>query len=284
MKRILLQLDSDSHPSSFDAVTAIDGGVDQLLSYGNVSAVNVVSLVQGAMFTRSPKNLHNTAIFLGGSNVEAGESLMKRIQEQFFGPIRVSVMMDSNGCNTTASAAVIYAQSHLKLQETKSVVLGGTGPVGRRVAKLLALQGSHVRVVSRQIERARQVCLAIDSDSGLLEPAAFTEDQQIQDLTSDADLIVAAGAAGVEFCKLDELRKLEKLRVVIDLNAVPPLGIDGIESSDKARKVDHLLCYGAVGVGGLKMKLHHQMISKLFESNDQIFDTKSIFEAGQKLL
>ncbi|HBN75066.1 MAG TPA: bifunctional NADP-dependent methylenetetrahydromethanopterin dehydrogenase/methylenetetrahydrofolate dehydrogenase [Planctomycetaceae bacterium] len=284
MKRILLQLDSDSHPSSFDAVTAIDGGVDQLLPYGNVSAVNVVSLVQGAMFTRSPKDLHNTAIFLGGSNVEAGESLMKRIQEQFFGPIRVSVMMDSNGCNTTASAAVIYAQSHMKLEKAQAVVLGGTGPVGRRVARLLALKGSRVRLVSRQLERAQQVCRAIDGKTGSFEPAALNDDVPIDDLIADAEIIVAAGAAGVEFCKLENLRKLKKLQVVIDLNAVPPLGIEGIESSDKARKVDHLICYGAVGVGGLKMRLHHQMISKLFESNDQIFDTNAIFEAGLKLL
>ena len=154
MKKILIQLDTDSHASTFDRVVAVDAGVDELFSYGDVTPQNVTGLVHGAMFTRGPADLKHTAIFVGGGNVADGESLLNQVKKTFFGPMRVSVMMDSNGCNTTAAAAVVAAKQHLDLANTPALVLGGTGPVGQRVAQLLALEGSDVTLVSRSTERA----------------------------------------------------------------------------------------------------------------------------------
>ena len=73
MKRILIQLDTDPLPSSFDRVVAVDAGVDELFSYGGVTPDNLTPLVHGAMFTRGPDQLANTAIFIGGSDVDADE-------------------------------------------------------------------------------------------------------------------------------------------------------------------------------------------------------------------
>ncbi len=280
MKRILLQFDTDVHASSFDAVTALDASVDHLLSYSQVNSTNVVSLVQGAIFTRGPEDLRNTAIFIGGSDVEAGEKLLAKVQESFFGPMRVSVMMDSNGCNTTAAAAVLSARKHLDLSQTKAVVLGGTGPVGRRVAQILGACGAHVVVTSRTLDKARHVCSVIDGVSGKYEPAVVPENGDLSPLLKDANLLVSAGAAGVRFTHLDQLTASRTLRVAIDLNAVPPLGIEGIQSTDKAKEIGHLVCYGALGVGGLKMKIHHQLIERLFEANDQVIDTSQIYNAA----
>src|SRR4051812_21307842 len=94
--KILLQLDSDPQPSVFDAVVAVDAGVDKLLQYGGVEPVNVRDLVHGAMFTRGPQDLNHTAIFIGGSNVATGEALLKKVTGCFFGPMRVSVVLDAN--------------------------------------------------------------------------------------------------------------------------------------------------------------------------------------------
>ena len=58
------------------------------------------------MFTRGGKMLKNSAVFIGGSDVQAGEQLLAATQKAFFGAVRVSVMLDSNGANTTAAAAV----------------------------------------------------------------------------------------------------------------------------------------------------------------------------------
>ena len=104
--KILIQLDSDPHPSVFDSVVAADCHVEQLLRHGAVQLDQVRDLVYGAMFTRGPDELHNTAVFVGGSDVAAGEAILKQVVQCFFGPMRVSVLMDSNGANTTAAAAV----------------------------------------------------------------------------------------------------------------------------------------------------------------------------------
>ena len=154
-RKILIQLDSDPHPSVFDRVVAIDAGADEVFSYGGVRPEQVRDLVHGAIFTRGPKDLKSTAIFVGGSDVAAGEKLLAEALRHMipaFG-LRVSVLLDANGANTTAAAAVRAAARHLDLKTAKALVLGGTGPVGQRVALLLARQGAEVRVGSRQQAR-----------------------------------------------------------------------------------------------------------------------------------
>src|SRR5688572_8620379 len=110
MRNLLLQLDHSIHPSVFDRVVAFDGGADEVMSYGSVAPAAVRDLVHGAIFTRGPKDLHHTAIFVGGTDMAVGEQLFAAAQKAFFGPMRVSVMLDANGSNTTAVAAVVKLQ------------------------------------------------------------------------------------------------------------------------------------------------------------------------------
>src|SRR6187200_1638254 len=137
LSRILVCLDSDPQPSVFDGVVAVDAGVDHLFRHGGVKADGVRDLVYGAMFTRGPADLKNTAVFIGGSDVEAGEELLAAAKACFFGPMRVSLMLDSNGANTTAAAAVLSAGKHVPLAGATCAVLAGTGAVGQRVVRLL---------------------------------------------------------------------------------------------------------------------------------------------------
>lgn len=280
MKKILIQLDTDSHASSFDRVVAVDAGVEELFSYGDVNVNNVTGLVHGAMFTRGPADLKNTAIFVGGGNVADGEALMAQVGKTFFGPMRVSVMMDSNGCNTTAAAAVVAAKKHLALHETSAVVLGGTGPVGLRVAQLLAAEGAAVTVVSRSEERAAVACDAIrcKTESGSLIAAAGSSEADFHSICDGKQLVIAAGAAGACFLTAGMIPQMAGLAVAIDLNAVPPTGIADIGVTDKAKETSGTICYGAIGVGGTKMKVHKQAINRLFESNDQVLDTPEIYK------
>jgi hypothetical protein len=285
MKNILIQFDTDERPSAFDRVVAIDSGVDELFSYGGISPVNVESFVHGAIFTRSPKDLQHTGIFIGGSQVAEGEALLKKVNKSFFGPMRVSVMIDSNGSNTTAAAAVLAAKRHLPLAGLSALVLGGTGPVGHRVAQILASQGSSVRVASRIQARAQQTCDAIQTvipDAKLIA-CSTNSGAELDDAIAGVTLIVAAGAAAVELLSEAKWRTLSELKVLIDLNAVPPLGIGGIQATDKG--VDHygVICYGALGVGGMKMKIHKAAINKLFEANNQILDTAAIYTIAEAL-
>jgi len=285
MKNILIQLDTDAQPSTFDRVVAIDADVDELLSYGGITPENVESLVHGAMFTRGPQDLHHTAIFVGGSHVEQGESLFQRIQETFFGPVRVSVMMDSNGSNTTAAAAVLAAGKHLDFSEITALILGGTGPVGQRAAQLLVKRGANVIVASRSEERAQATCDVIANTvaGAKLKALSLKDHKQIEEASRETNLIIAAGAAGVKLIPSACWKPMKQLKVVIDLNAVPPAGIEEVEVMDKATDRDGVLCYGAIGVGGTKMKIHKAAVRKLFETNDLLLDTEEIYQIGAEL-
>lgn len=280
-RKILVQLDPDPHPSVFDRVVAIDAGADEIFSYGGVTPEQVQGLVHGAIFTRGPKDLHCTALFVGGSNVEAGEALMKAALEAMlpkFG-LRVSVLLDANGANTTAAAAVRVATKHGPLTGKTALVLGGTGPVGQRVGLLLAQQGAHVRLASRQLDRAAKACDAIRArvPNATLQPVAG----DLAAMTAGAQVIVAAGAAGVVL--LPQAARPSGLEMLIDLNAVPPLGIEGVEVMDKGTSRDGVLCYGALGVGDTKMKLHRRAVAALFERNDVVLDASEVYALGESL-
>jgi hypothetical protein len=286
--RILIQLDGDAQASVFDGIVAIDSGVEHLFRHGSVTRDQVRDLVHGAIFTRGPHELSRTAIFIGGSDVAAGETLLARVVECFFGPMRVSVMLDPNGANTTAAAAVLCAARHLALAGATVLVLAATGPVGQRVAELLAREGAAVRAASRSLERARGVCSSIAARIAPKAKASLTAYQTSSGAETAAaldgvDAVIAAGAAGVRLIEADLLRPLSQLAVAIDLNAVPPLGIDIAQVTDKAVNREGVVCYGAIGVGGTKMKIHKAALEKLFSANDLVLDAPQIYDIGRQL-
>ncbi len=283
--KILIQLDPDPHASVFDAVVAIDAGVDHLLSYAAVRVEDITSLVHGAMFTRGPDELRSTAIFIGGTDVTRGEQLLQAVLKTFFGPLRVSVMLDANGANTTAAAAVVAAGRHLPLAGASALVLAGTGPVGRRAARLLAGAGAEVRLGSRSLDRARAACEQIQetAPAGRLSPWATADVDSVRAALTDAQLLIAAGAAGVELAEQKLLQEARDLRVAIDLNAVPPLGLGGLEVTDSARDRQGVICYGAIGVGGTKMKIHKAALRRLFQDSQLVLDAEEIYAIGGDL-
>jgi methylenetetrahydrofolate/methylenetetrahydromethanopterin dehydrogenase (NADP+) len=283
--KILVQLDSDPQASVFDAVVAVDAGVDQLFRHESVHPDVVRDLVYGAIFTRGVDDLKSTALFIGGSKVDAGEAVLGQVLKAFVGPMRVSVMLDSNGANTTASAAVLSAAKHVKLSGATALVLGATGPVGQRVVRLLAAEGVTVRVGSREVQRARSVSDAIRKQvpNAKLEPVAAANPQPGADVLKDVQIIISAGAPGVELLSAAARQSCRSLRVAIDLSAVPPLGLECVGLTDNAKERDGALCYGAIGVGGLKMKIHKAAIRRLFEANDQVLDAEQIYRIGVEL-
>ncbi|MFZ4731865.1 MAG: NAD(P)-dependent methylenetetrahydromethanopterin dehydrogenase [Pirellulales bacterium] len=290
-RRVLLQLDCDPHPSSFDAIVALDAGVDVVLPYGGVTPDNVVPLVHGAMFTRGGSELASTAIFIGGSDVALAEAVQQRVCATFFGPVRVGVMLDPSGANTTAAAAVVAAARHLPLadaagaRECPAVVLGATGPVGQRVARLLVRRGAPVTLVSRSAPRAGEAAEVIrravpGAMVDAVDLAALSGDaRRARALLDKARLVVAAGAAGVTLLTASQRRSMQG-GVFIDLNAVPPVGIEGIAPTDKARSEGTALFYGALGVGGTKMKIHRAAIARLFGGDAPVLDAEEMLDIG----
>ena len=294
MKKTLIQLDTDQRTSVFDSMVAIDSGIDFLIQQAAVTPDNVEGLVHGAIFTRGADQLRHTALFIGGSDVISGEQVLRRVCGSFFGPLRTSVMLDSNGSNTTAVAAVLSIANHLDLGSCRTLVLGGTGPVGLRVARILASRGATVVLGSRSQERAESVVanlrqsLAEESqERGQLEARQVVGEEQLQAALEESNVVVSAGAAGICLWPRQcwpPAGGSSSVQVAVDLNAVPPSGIEAIEATDKAEPRDGILCYGAIGVGGLKMKIHRAAVARLFTSNDQVLDTEQIFQLGQELV
>ena len=284
MRKLLLQLDTSVHPSVFDRVVACDGGADDVMSYGGVTEDAVRDLVHGAIFTRGPKDLHNTAIFIGGTEMVAGERLLKAVRSTFFGPFSCSVMLDSNGSNTTAVAAVAkLMQAAGDVRGRRAVVTAGTGPVGLRAAGLLAKAGADVTITSRRPADPTLVEGLITRFAGRVRSAVVTDTASAASVLEGASLLLNAGPAGVQLVPRSAWEG-RGLAAVVDLNAVTPLGIEGVEVTDSAVDRGGVKAFGALGVGGLKMKIHKVCIARLFEKNDLVLDAETIADVAGDLI
>ena len=284
MKKLLFQFDSDPHPSVFDTVVAYDGGADHVIGHGGLNPENIGALVEGTIFTRAPKDKKNTAIFIGGSNLAAGQALLKAVKKKFFADFRVSVMLDSNGSNTTAAAGVAKLASSGSLAGKKAVVLAGTGPVGQRAAVMLAKEGAEVSITSRQYERALQACLDMKARFNVdLSPVSAPDNAARADAIKDAQIVFATGAAGVPLLETEHWQDNPSIELMADANATPPIGISGTDMMDRGVLRHGKVVWGAIGFGTLKLALHRACIAQLFEQNDLILDAEEIFSTAKEM-
>jgi methylenetetrahydrofolate/methylenetetrahydromethanopterin dehydrogenase (NADP+) len=289
VKKVLLQLDTEEHPSPFDAIVAHDADVDVLLSHGNVKREDARALAQDAFFTRGPDDLKNTAIWVGGKHVATGEEIFAEVQKAFFGPFKVSVMLDSNGCNTTAATTIARIAKSYDLQGKRAVVLG-LGSVGLRSAILLQKEGCEVVVAplppdlfddDRPYRRPR----GLDAAEELgLDPREPKDRSELEATLEDAQVVLSAGPAGVEVLRNDFWSKHPSLELLADYNAADPLGLEDTKANDDLADYDGKLVLGALAIGGPKMKVHKTCIRRMFESNDKVFDTDTVYEVAKELV
>jgi uncharacterized protein YbjT (DUF2867 family) len=180
---------------------------------------------------------------------------------------------------------VLAARRHLALEGSIVTVLAGTGAVGRRVAQLLAHEGARVRVGSRRIVHAEGACDKVGAAVPGAECTAWANDSVMATATAveGAQAVIACGPPGIEMLPKGFLAQAAGLQVAIDLNAVPPLGLGDLEPTDKAVKRGDIVCYGALGVGGTKMKLHKAALAKLFTANNLVLDAEEIYALAKEL-
>lgn len=282
--KLLFHLDTDPYPSVFDTVVAYDGGADHVQGYGGMTPENVGPMVDGAIFTRPPKDKRYTALFISGSNLEAGQELLKAVRKKFFAGFRVSVMLDSNGSNTTAAAMVAQIAASAPLAGKKAVVLAGTGPVGQRAGVMLAREGAEVILTSRRVDRAEAAAVLMKDRFGVELGAAAVHDEETTRAALDgAHIVLACGAAGVELLPEALWAEHPTLEMLSDANATPPLGFGGIDMMDKGVSRHGKTVFGAIGVGQLKLSLHRACIARLFESHDQVLDAEEIYAIARTM-
>ena len=282
VKKLLYQFDTDALPSVFDNVVGYDGGADHITAYGGVTPQNVGGLVEGAIFTRSPKDKKYTAIFVGGGSLPAGEAVLAAIQEKFFAKFRVSVMFDSNGSNTTASAAVAWLAHNRSLKGKRAVVLAGSGPVGQRAAVLLAREGAQVAITGRKLAVVQAACESLKARFGAdIEAIEAPGNEDRGRALQGAHIALATGAAGITLLNASQWQQHPTLELIADANASPPAGIEGIGMSDRGAASHGKTVFGPLGFGALKLAVHRACIARLFEQNDLLLDAAEIYAVAK---
>jgi methylenetetrahydrofolate/methylenetetrahydromethanopterin dehydrogenase (NADP+) len=194
-------------------------------------------------------------------------------------------MLDSNGSNTTAAAGVaLVAKAAGSLQGKTAVILGGTGPVGMRSAALLAGEGAQVTIAGRALDKAQAAAQTINTRFKVNVQAAATPDEASRiALVKGKNLIFSAGAIGVELLPESAWAEDPAVQFLADYNAQPPAGIGGLDAMDKGKERHGKSAFGALGIGGLKLKLHRACIGKLFESTDRVFDAEEIYALAKEM-
>jgi hypothetical protein len=285
MKKLLYQFDTDTLPAVFDNVVAYDGGADHVCAYGGVNAQNVGGLVEGAIFTRGPKDKKNTAIFIGGGNLSEGMAVLAAVRAKFFAQFRVSVMFDCNGSNTTAAAAVAWLAHGRALAGKRAVVLGGSGPVGQRAAVLLAREGAAVSITGRKHDVAQAACNSIKSRFGADVQAIEAPTNAARAAAiRGAHIVLATGAAGITLLDAPSWQESPTLELVADANASPPAGIEGVGISDRGAVSHGKTLFGPLGFGALKLALHRACVARLFERNDALLDAEEIYAVAKAMV
>jgi len=291
--KVFIFLDTDKHASPFDILTTIDIFPEaKILKYENVTLEDVERIVHDAMFPRGPEGAKHTKIFINGSDFKLTTEILGKAKKSMFQPFELSIIIDPRGAYTTASAAVAKTLQFSLLKglgdlERKTVaVLAGTGPVGQTAARLYVAEKSNVIITSRDLRRSSAVATKINEEfEG--ERALGVEAQTPEDVgkfIEKAQIVLSAGAAGTLLLPLDTLKKHGKnCGIVADINAIPPLGVEGLKSSTEGEELlPNILGIGALMIGRLKNKVEVGLIRRAADEPKGIFDYRLAYDMAKK--
>jgi len=292
-KKVFIFLDTDKHASPFDILTTIDVFPEaSILKYENVTTEDAEKIVYDTMFPRGPEGAKHTKIFINGRDFKRANEILEKIKKSMFPPFELSIIIDPRGAYSTA-AAVVAKSLDLSLikgfgnLEGRSVaVLAGTGPVGQTAARLYASEKANVIVTSRDLQRASEVAAKINEEA-LSESVRGFQAQTPEETgkaVADAEIILSAGAAGTQLLPLNTLKEYgRKCKIVADINAIPPLGVEGLKSTAEGEEVlPNVFGLGALAIGKLKIKVEAELIKRTAEEPKGIFDYKVAYEIAKK--
>jgi len=292
-KKVFIFLDTDKHASPFDILTTIDAFPEAtVLKYEDVTAEDAERILYDAMFPRGPEGAKHTKVFVNGRNFDLTNEILARAKKCMFPPFELSVIVDPRGAYTTASAAVAKTlkfslERNMGSLENKNVtILAGTGPVGQTAARLYALEKANVILTSRTLQKASSLAAKINEEFKNVRVCGFQAQtsEEVGKALEKAEIILSAGAAGTELLPLKVLKSsAKKCKIVADINAIPPLGVEGLDSnSDRKEMLPGVSGIGALAIGKLKNKIEVALIKKAAEETKGIFDYKMAYELAKK--
>jgi methylene-tetrahydromethanopterin dehydrogenase len=284
-RSILHMLDPMPNNSPFDINMAMDAGFDVLMPYSNVKLDSVHRLTQDAIFSRGPAGVKLTGIFIGGRDLGLAMDMLDASQQAMVPPFEVSVFADPSGAFTTAAALVACVEKELKakhgkeLKDCNALVFGGTGPVGIATGIIASSAGAETALVDHLlIDTASDVAKAYNRRFGCkLKGACASSEADKARLVAHVDIIFCAAKAGIQVLSSAVLKEARQLKVAGDVNAVPPLGIEGIKRGDSGVPLIHAInTQGAVGVGALavgnvKYQLQNEMLKLMLKTDKPLY-------------
>lgn len=279
---ILHMFTSAPNLSPFDANMAADAGWHTLVPYTSLEVGDIPGLVQDAMFSRSPSGVKRTGIFIGGRDMGVALQMLEEARKVMFPPFQMSVLADPSGAFTTAAGMIAAVGTRLQRDHgadwsgARSLILGGTGPVGMAAAILASELGASVTIMSRSAEKAQA---AVDNcrcfaGGGALSLAGAADTDKAEQL-ADADVVLATAAAGIEVLSAAEIAAAPALKVAADVNAVPPSGVAGLEAQHDGTPLpgsrSGAVGVGALAIGNIKYQVQHQLLRQMRESDEPVY-------------
>ncbi|PKP54353.1 MAG: methylenetetrahydrofolate dehydrogenase [Candidatus Altiarchaeales archaeon HGW-Altiarchaeales-3] len=292
MKKILIYLSMEKYASPFDLIEAYDSDVDDLVvvPYTGVEIDDVPGLINDTIFPRHPKDLINTAVFIGGHDVVKGDEMMDIAVKQMFEPFKISIVADTDGSNTTATGTVVKIKEAIEnkggsLKGKKAIIFAGTGPVGLRIAALLIKEGAQVAVTSRRMDGAtaavEKVKKVYHAD---ITPYEVRSDEDTVNALKDfnPNIIVTTGPPKICILKKETWERFDDIEVMADVNAYPPYGVEGVDANDNCKEIEGSGKFGigALRIGTVKNDVQKKVVKKLFEKKGQIIELEDIYNAA----
>lgn len=297
-KKVVFFLSTDKYPSPFDVLVIYDAGADAVVTYGGLELGDVRDIVLDAMFPRGPKGIIDTTLFIGGKDVDKCEKVLEVAKKAMFPPFEIAVAFDPAGACTTSAAMVAKVAKVVKdklgkaLSEVTVTILAGAGAVGSRAALLFAKDGARVIIGASKVDAAQKVADEVNSKVGeervrpAFVPRSISEDKgETYDACKDSDVVVSTAAPGVVKLPLEILRKLERCKVVADVNAVPPLGIEGLKmEADGEEIIPGVYSIGPLSIGSVKLQAELKLVEKAMSSKKGIFGHEEAYDLAKGLI
>ena len=281
--------------SPFDVNMAVDAGYQVVTPYCQVTLEGVAGLTQDAIFSRGPKGVRRTGIFIGGRDVAVAADMLERARGALVPPFAVSLFADPSGAYTTAAALVACAEAAMRrhhgadLNGRNVLLLGGTGPVGRIAAVLCARAGATAVIGSHKgSDAAAAAALETGKRFGAVLAAASTRSvPELREALAQADIVMGVAAAGVQVMDEHDRAGASRLRVAADVNAVPPAGLAGVGVMDDAKLIEgtRIVGIGALAIGNVKYQVQNRLLTRMRESDrPECFGFEEAFEVARGLL
>jgi hypothetical protein len=292
-RKVFIFLDTDKHASPFDILTTIDTFPEvTVLKYENVTVDDAQRIVYDAMFPRGPEGAKRTKIFINGCDFKLTNEILEKVKGCMFSPFKLSVVIDPRGAFTTASAAVAktlafsVSRGFGNLENKTVTVLAGTGPVGQTAARLLAAEEASVIITSRDLQKSSSLATEINEelkDEKVRGIEAKTP-EEVGKAIEKAYAVLSAGAASTPLLPLNILKEHGKnCKIVADVNAIPPLGVEGLESGAEGKEIlPRIFGIGALAIGKLKNAVEVELIRRAMEEPKGIFDYKAAYDIAKK--